>query len=906
MIGTRLGPYEITAKLGEGGMGLVFRAKDFQLGREVALKVLPEGFTQDPERLARFEREAKLLAQLNHPNIAQVHGLEVQGDIRALVMELVEGPTLSERLEGGPLPFDESLSISLQIAQALEEAHEKGIVHRDMKPQNVKAPTEGKVKVLDFGLAKAMDPAGVASEAASASQLAQSPTLSLGATQLGVILGSAAYMSPEQAKGLAVDKRADIWAFGVVFWEMLTGRRLFDAPTVQETLAQVLTREPDLDALPATTPAAIRRLVRRCLDRNPKNRLHDIADARIVLEEVASGRLVEGAVVGPTAPPVVTRSERWRRALPWAVAVGALVAAAWALSRGGPPAAPARPVRFGVTPGSASLTTFYARISPDGRHVSFTASTAAGRSQIWLRSLDSLATRALPGTEGAGAHFWSPDSRSIGFFAGGHLERVEIDGGMPRILCDAPGSGPFRSGAWSREGTILFRIDEAPGHPEGFFRVAATGGEPTRVKLVDEAGSSALLAWPSFLPDGKHFLVACARPAEGEPIDPRRGGVCLVSLDSGETRELKSGISYAEYVAPGYLAFAEGGSLFVQPFDQDNLLLFGRPTRIAEGMESWGGIGLPVFSFSDQGALVYQGGEARSRLIWKDRSGRELGEVGTSAAYEHVRLAPDGRRAVVELQDPQRGMSELWIVDLPRNVASRVDATGSDVILPVWSPGGERLVYCRAAGAPPFLHTRPLDGGAEEVLVPSNGSLQCPSDWSTDGRFLLFTERHAITKMDIWMLAFGERRETELVLRTAFPEYQARFSPDGRWIAYVSEESGRPEIYLQRFPGPGRRVRVSTDGGSSPRWRRDGRELFYESSDGDVMAVVVELGEDAEVGTPTPLFALGPVDNDVIERFDVSADGQRFLVIALEGDASPAATVVLDWAAQLQRADRSE
>jgi Tol biopolymer transport system component len=358
-------------------------------------------------------------------------------------------------------------------------------------------------------------------------------------------------------------------------------------------------------------------------------------------------------------------------------------------------------------------------------------------------------------------------------------------------------------------------------------------------------------------------------------------------------------MSYAEYVAPGYLAYSEGGSLLVQPFDQSNLRLEGEPARIAEGLESWGGVGVPAFAFSGDGTLVYRETGARSRLIWRDRAGRDLGEVGTKAVYQNVRLAPDGRRAAVEIVDPRRGASDLWTFDLTRNVGTRVDTRGPDAFAPVWSPDGERLVYCRPERAPPFLHIKPLDGGAEEVLVPSNGSMQCPTDWSPDGRYLLFNERHPNTGWDLWTLALGEEHETEPVLRTPFAEYQPRFSPDGLWIAYVSEESGRPEIYLQRFPGPSERARISRDGGTSPRWRRDGRELYYESSDGKAMAVAVKLGEEVEIGTPTLLFELGPAGPEVIERFDATADGQRFLVILLEDSASPGPTVVLDWIALL-------
>jgi Tol biopolymer transport system component len=753
-------------------------------------------------------------------------------------------------------------------------------------------------KLLDFGLAQPR----VELPAGSATALAALPTASQPLTAEGTIVGTLSYMAPEQLEGREADARSDIFAFGAVLHEMVAGRKAFEGSSSASVIAAILTTEPPrLSALAPGTPAALERAVTRCLAKDPDARWQSARDLELELDWIANSGEQAQEPARATAPR--RRAER----LVWASALALLAGSlAVAIVRSSRPAAPVRAARFGVAPGDSSLVTHFVRISPDGRHVSFTASTAAGRSQIWLRSLDSLTSRALPGTEGAGYHFWSPDSRSIGFLAAGQLKRVEIDGGMPRVVCPAPGAGPFRLGAWSRDGTILFRIDEAPGHAEGLFRVAATGGRPTPLDPVVEGGRALVMAWPSFLPDGKHFLAACAELGQGEPVD-WRGGICLVSLDNGRARELKPVISYAEYVAPGYLAYVEGASLMAQPFDKDSLRLHGEPTRIAEGLESWEGIGFPTFAFSENGTLAYQEASvARSRLVWKDRTGRDLGEVGTNAVYQTVRLAPDGRRAAVTLRDPQRGMSDIWIVDLTRNVTSRADAKPSETYNPVWSPDGRRLAYCRADAAPPFLHAKPLDGGAEEVLLASNGSMQCATDWSSDGRFLLFTERHPSTGLDVWTLSFGEGRKAEPVLRTTFREYQPRFSPDGRWLAHVSDESGRPEIYLQRFPGPGERVRISPGGGSSPRWSGDGRELFYESPDGGAMAVPVELGEEAEIGTPTRLFDLGRVGADVDERFDVTVDGQRFLVIVPEGDASPRPTVVLNWAAQLPRGKRSE
>ena len=894
--GTRLGPYEILAPLGAGGMGEVYRAHDDRLDRHVAVKVLPGHLTGDERLRQRFEREARALATLSHPNVCTIHDVGRAGDVSYLVMELLEGETLAQRLGRGALPASQAVRLGVEIAAALAAAHRHGIVHRDLKPANVMLTRRG-VKLLDFGLAR---PGSAALQTAATAELAELPTaVQPPLTTEGTILGTLSYMAPEQLTGREADARSDIFAFGAVLHEMVTGSRAFGGSDPASVIAAVLTSEPPrLSALAPGTPAALERAVKRCLAKDPDARWQSARDLELELAAMADG---DPTVLAPAAGPVrIRRGER----LAWAAALALLAGVlALAIVRWPRPAVTHGAVRFGVGPTDPSLTISWARISPDGRQVAFAAASAGGRSQIWLRPLDSLAARPLPGTEGGGRPFWSPDSRSVAFFAGGELKRVEIDGGMPRVVCEAPGAGPFRVGAWGPDGTIVFRVDEAPGHAEGMFRVAAAGGERSALHPIDENGQLLLAAWPSFLPDGKRFLIACAGSGQATGPIERRTGICVMSLDSGEVRQLKPVASYAEYAAPGYLLWVEGASLMAQPFDAKGARLHGEPVRIAEGLESWAGLGVPSFGASANGALVYVPTTARSRLVWKDRAGRTQGEVGTTAVYENLRLAPDGHRAAVTLEDPQSGVTGLWIVDVERNVASRFDLAGSDANSPVWSPDGRRLVYCRARDAAPSLHVKPLAGGAEEVLLASTGSMQCASDWSADGRTLLFTDRHPSTGLDVWALPLGEDGKPSPVLRTPFREHQSRFSPDGRWIAHVSDESGRPEVYLEPFGGAGEKVRVSTDGGTSPHWRRDGRELFYESAAGEVTAVAVDLGESVRVGTPERLFPLEPVGADVVERFDVSADGQRFLVIDPESGRSPGAIVVLDWAAGLPRGD---
>jgi len=906
MIGTRLGPYEITAKLGEGGMGEVYRATDTKLKREVAIKVLPPGFTENKERLARFEREAQLLAQLHHPNIASVFGLEESDGTKALVMELVEGPTLAERLESGALPFNESLSLSLQIAQALEEAHEKGIVHRDLKPQNIKASIEGKTKVLDFGLAKAMDP--VAGSAASAADMARSPTLmqsptltAVHGTQLGVILGTAAYMAPEQAKGLPIDKRADIWAFGVVMFEMLSGRSLFAGDTVTDTLAGVLKTEIDFEALPASTPLAIRRLLRRCLERNPKNRLHDIADARIVLEEVASGRIEDGATAGATADRAVPASAaaRW---LPWTIAALASATALGlvAFRPAAPSAAPGQAIRFEIArPESSSPVNRgrYFELSPDGRYL---AIVEAG--ELWVRALDAFSTRRVEGIVDATYPFWSPDGAWIGFFAEGELRKVARDGGRVQKICAAPGG---RGASWSPNGTILF--SDRWGNP-GLWRVGALGGQPTAVTRVPADAPNDFHRYPQFLPDGESFLFHHLTPS------PEREGLYLGRLDGGAPERLLEGPDQTRYAhgvsgASGFLLRRRETTLLAQPLDLDRRKTISDAIPIADGVGQGANTGSGAFTVSANGLLAYADDEALSgELAWIGRAG-ERGERLASAATTTgeilgLSLARGGRRLAFGLGTPP----DIYLQSLEGGEPSRFTfGSAEGWMTPIWSPDGAEIVYATLdlSGLPSYeLRRRRADrAGAEETLFTSKTAIY-PWDISPDGRALLFDDN--LSKL--YLLPLTGDRVPVLFSKGSGQQAYAQFSPDGSLVAYASEEQGQFVVYVATMPPSGALWQIATGGASMPRWRRDGRELYFRANDGTLMAVELGRGTGAAAiegrSAPRALFrGIPSAGNSTFFTYVPDEDGQRFLIASTRsGERSPIQMVV-NWQSVLVRTE---
>ncbi len=917
--GTKVGPYEVVGAIGAGGMGEVYRARDTKLGREVALKVLPEAFATEAERMGRFEREAKLLASLNHPNIASIFGFEDSGGVHALVMELVEGQTLAERIgepgtrgagprgaglkagatqagAAGAMPVDEALPIAKQIAEGLEYAHERGIVHRDLKPANVKITPDGVVKILDFGLAKALE-GDTASSGPSTS-----PTLSHMATQAGVILGTAAYMSPEQAKGKPVDRRADIWAFGCVLYEMLTGKPAFGGETVTDILAAVVTKEPDWSALSAATPTHVRVLLQRCLRRDPKQRLRDIGEARIAIEGTLAGA---DSVATTTHSGPAMRASPVRRGLPWALAgVLAILAALFAPGyfKRAPQPTPAVVSQILAPSGNVFALGGSAAgppaLSPDGQLLAFAAIGSDGIQRIWIRRMDSGTAQPVAGTEGGTYPFWSPHGRNLGFFANHELSRVGASGGPVIAVCDALAG---RGGSWSRDDTILF----TPSTDDVIYRVPASGGTPTPVTKFFEPGEHTN-RWPQFLPDGKHFLYYAQSDLPG------RSGTLAASLDGGAPKLLVRGDSNGVYAPPGYLLFIRQGTLMAQRFDAATLRLTGRPRALAVGAVWDPSIWRGMFAISGNGTLIYEQGTSSSGdsgLLWVDRNGKQLQDVGTKGNYADQSLSPDGSKLAVAVGGT-RG-SNIWVFDLVRNVKSRLTVS-QDAFSPAWSPDGKWIAFASLRGDLPHIYEKAADGtGKSEPLVVDNAGEFGP-EWSADGRFLLYN-RAANTpgsRVEIWaMPMFGDRKPFP-VIQSGFPVAGHALSPDGKWLAYTSPQGGTPQVYIQAFPQGGRRWQVSTDNAYSPEWSRDGKELFYFSlADQMIMsAPVSERGGSLTVGKVAALFRVNLPTNVLLgtgHGFSVSPDGKRFLVkgqtASQVSQATHALTLIVNWPALLKK-----
>jgi Tol biopolymer transport system component len=893
--GTKLGSYEVVAQIGAGGMGEVYQAHDTKLGRDVAVKVLPEAFAHDAERLSRFQREAKMLASLNHPNIATVHGLEQSGNTSYLVMELVSGETLAERIKReGPIPVEESLHIAKQIAEALEAAHEKNIIHRDLKPANVKVTPEGKVKVLDFGLAKAF--AGDT----STEDMNNSPTLSMAVTMQGVILGTAAYMSPEQAKGKVVDKRTDIWAFGCVLYELLTGKQTFHGEDVTDILAAVVRAEPDWQALPVAIPVKIRDLLRRCLQKDKNLRLRDAGDARI---EIAEALAAPAAAAGETA--VAFAGGKHNRLTQVALAVFLLMAFGFAIGfvrRAPNPPQPMQSMHLSAETGTdAKLFTTYGSpigISPDGTRLVLVAAGSDQKLRLYVRPLNQLQATALAGTENASDPFFSPDSQWIGFFADGKLKKISVQGGAAVTLSDAPND---RGGSWGEDGTIVFSRNAT----EALSKVSSSGGTSEPLTTLDKQTGEIAQTWPQVLHGGKDVLYTSeATSSSGESFGDAE--IVVYSTASGQRRTVQRDGFYGRYLSSGHLVYLHDDTLFASPFDMERLTAAGQPVPILEAVENTPGYGDAQFSFSDAGNLVYIAQHTGARQVsidWMDRDGKFTPLRGVPGDYRNPAFSPDGKRLAVEINDGRR--SDIWIDEWERDTLTRLTFDGQSNGFPIWTPDGQRITYSSEEnGGVVNLWWIRADGGGNAQRLTQSKNIEYARSWRPDGKVLAFRQSNPGTILDILTLQMeGDEKngwkpaEPKPFLNSPSLEEEPAFSPDGRWIAYISAESGNAQIYVRPFPGPGGKWQISTGGGRFPKWSRNGKELFYRTEDSRIMVATYSASGDSFRADKPRAWSPGQFTNfqGGISNFDLHPDGKRFAVLRSHNTEQPSAVNKIDF-----------
>ncbi len=912
--GTKLGPYEIISPLGVGGMGEVYRARDSKLAREVALKVIAPEFAHDEQRMARFHREAQVLASLNHPHIASIYGLEDSGGIRALVMELVEGPTLAERIKQGPLPLDEALPIARQIAEALECAHDRGIVHRDLKPANIKLTNDANVKVLDFGLAKALQ------DDASGSDVSNSPTLTMGSTKAGIILGTAAYMSPEQAKGKTADRRADIWSFGVVLFEMLTGEQAFGGETVSDSLAAIIKDTPDWTLLPKTTPARIRELLARCLQKDPKQRVQAIGDARIAIDEAISGVTLGGSGISvledrPREPaaPAQNVTPPWRRLLPWALAaafaIAFLVALAsqWQSSRSHPQRAVVLsfPLPAGQlldqTNGPAVV------ISPDGSRIAYvTLQPGAGEGQLHVRDLDKDSALLLDGAGLAASPFFSPDSQWIAYFGDGKLKKVSVRGGTPIILCGVNG---YRGGDWGDDGTIVFPTE----FTSAIFRIPATGGQPVALTHLDAAQHEITQRWPQILPGDESVLFT----ASTDNNFFGHANVEAATFANGTPKLLVQNAYFGRYLPGGYLAYVSQGTVFVAPFDVKALKLTGTAIPVLQNVSSDLSNGGAQFAISRTGTTVFSAGTSQDQdlnISLLNRKGEATILMKDQPDASSPRFSPDGKRIAFQKNNG------IWIYDIARGIASPVTLENSVASYPVWTPDGKRLTYSRprssSEGTGQGIYWARADGsGDEQPLTPDNVLNAYPSAWSPDGKTLAFQRLSPKdgSCCEIWTLTLDKDGKPEAprqfvnnqsaagqnYLTVDFPT----FSPDGHWLAYTGQQYGAPQIYVVPYPGPGGKWQISSQLGWEAHWARNGRELFFATG---TQMVSVPYTADKGVfqpGKPQMLFEDRFELRQPYPSYDVSPDDQHFVMFQSGSgrqSVTTPTTVILNWLTQVR------
>jgi Tol biopolymer transport system component len=874
--GTRLGPYEILAPLGAGGMGEVYRARDTRLGREVAVKVLSQHLSSSPEVRARFEREARTVSSLNHPHICVLHDVGREGDTDYLVMELVEGETLAQRLAKGALPTAELLKLGAQIADALEKAHRAGVVHRDLKPGNVMLTKSG-AKLMDFGLARA------ALAAATPGALTESPTMSRPLTAEGTIVGTFQYMAPEQLEGREADARSDIWALGCVLYEMATGQRAFEGKSQASLISAIMKDEPrSITEFAPLSPPALERLVRQCLAKEADERWQSAADLGRELRWLAEA----GSQAGVPVPIAARRRSRER--LAWvlagflALAVVALGSLVLRLSQ------PPQVIRFDVRPPKGMIDVNWPRVSPDGRALAFVALDSSGTRRLWVRPLNAAEAHPLEGVGGDARPFWSPDSRYLAFIADGKLRKAPAAGGPVIDICDAPGGF---DGTWGKSGWILFD----GGDTDSIRGVPASGGAPKGVSFIDHARGETSHAWPFFLPDGRHFLFVAYKTGSADEIH-------IGTLGSKENRLVGHTESRAEYAPGGWLVYMNGGRLVAQPFDARSARTTGEPVPVSENVS--GAVGF--FSVSSAGVLAYrpQTSQGLARLLWVARDGHALGEAAPPGYYEDVALSPDETRLALSIAGGQPAKRDVWVRDLARGVNSRLTFDPDDEFAPVWSPDGNRIAYAAIRGGWLRGYVRAANGvGAEDSLAHVPDGNEAPTDWSGATNTIVAVRVSADNRWDVWAMPGDGRQAPRPLLQSPFNERAGRLSPDGRWLAYTSNESGRDEVYVVPYPGPGGKWQVSTAGGIGTRWRADGKELFFQGPDQSILAVDVRAGTTFEVGVPKLLFKTaltqGPYQG---WRWSASRDGQRFLIntpaSAVSGEHL---VVVTNWTTELKR-----
>jgi serine/threonine-protein kinase len=892
--GTRIGSYEILSAIGAGGMGEVYRARDTKLGRDIAVKALPDLFQSNPERVARFEREAQLLAALSHPNIAAIYGVQEAAGSQFLVLEYIDGESLAERIEKRrALPLDEALAIARQLVDALETAHEKGIIHRDLKPANIMVTADERVKVLDFGLAKALE--NPAAQDAHGLQVSHSPTMTLGATAAGVILGTAAYMSPEQAKGRAADKRSDVWAFGCVFYEMLTGRRAFDGEDASDTLATVLKSEPDWNAFPPEVPPHLRTLIKRCLEKDRKARIPDISVVRFLMLDTPAS-----APAPPTAAVEATPSaRRWIRAMPWALAAASLTLAVtavvlWAPWREAPTSVPLRlSTELGggleVVRGQSAVA-----LSPDGRTLAFVGARTPGEGQLYVRRLEQLQPTALSGTEGATDPFFSPDGQWIGFFDDGKLKKISVTGGATVTLCDVAQNG--RGGSWTDDGSIVF------GAVGNLMRVSSAGGNPEPLTTLGDGELSH--AWPQVLPGGKGVLYSVY---SGEASFDN-ANIVVQRLAGGDRKILQRGGYHARYVPSGHLTYIHEGTLFAAPFDLDRLETSGQAAPIVEGVVSYpSGVGprngAAQFALSDTGALVYVPGESTSSnspIHWLAPDEKTQLLRPAPANWSSIHFAPDGRRVAMHINDGTQ--SDIWIYEWDRDILSRLTSDPATDENPVWTPDGRRIVFAsRRWGNALNLYWQRSDGGEAQRLTESTNN-QWPASWHPDGKLLAFWENNPKTGSDLMLLSVEGDEATgwkagqpRPFLNDASASTEPMFSPDGRWLAYFSNETTRVEVYVRPYPGPGGEIQISTGGANAPAWSRSRRELLFRGLDGTIMVAPYSIeGDVFRPEKPRPWTGTRVLGRSGQRVWDLHPDGQRAAgAVADESTVSRVDKVVL-------------